>query len=148
MGLQTMASLVVLAGLATGARPVVAQDWSQWRGPERDGAVTSFSEPKSWPERLTERWKVEVGLGYATPLVVGERIYMYAPQDDAWTTENVWHTDEVSLHMSNGVAVDGVLLGLSHLNSGQYFGLDLVRYCHRRSEGDRGSGNLPKGDIA
>jgi outer membrane protein assembly factor BamB len=27
--------------------------------------------------------------------------------------------------MTNGVVVDGVLFGLSHLNSGQYFGLDL-----------------------
>ena len=27
--------------------------------------------------------------------------------------------------MTNGVVADGVLLGLSHLNSGQYFGLDL-----------------------
>jgi outer membrane protein assembly factor BamB len=42
-----------------------------------------------------------------------------------WTTDNVWQTKEVSLHMTNGVAVDGVLYGLSHLNSGQYFALDL-----------------------
>ena len=27
--------------------------------------------------------------------------------------------------MANAVVVDGVLVGLSHLNSGQYFGLDL-----------------------
>ncbi len=27
--------------------------------------------------------------------------------------------------MTNGVVVDGILYGLSHLNSGQYFGLDL-----------------------
>ena len=43
----------------------------------------------------------------------------------AWTTEDVWHTDEVSLHMVNGVVDGNVLVGLSHLNSGQYFGLDL-----------------------
>ena len=46
-------------------------------------------------------------------------------EGNAWTTEDVWHTDEVGLHMTNGVVVDGVLYGLSHLNSGQYFGLDL-----------------------
>ena len=44
---------------------------------------------------------------------------------DQWTTEDLWHTDDVSLHMTNGVVIDGVLFGLSHLNSGQYFGLDL-----------------------
>jgi outer membrane protein assembly factor BamB len=42
-----------------------------------------------------------------------------------WTTDNVWQTKDVSLHMTNGVAIDGVLYGLSHLNSGQYFALDL-----------------------
>jgi hypothetical protein len=38
---------------------------------------------------------------------------------------DVWHTDEVSVHMSDTVTVDGVLYGLSHLNRGQYFALDL-----------------------
>jgi outer membrane protein assembly factor BamB len=37
----------------------------------------------------------------------------------------VWRTDEVSLHMTNGVVTNGVLYGLSHLNSGEYFALDL-----------------------
>lgn len=46
-------------------------------------------------------------------------------RDGVWTTEDVWRTEEVSLHMTNGVVADGVLYGLSHLNSGQYFALDL-----------------------
>jgi outer membrane protein assembly factor BamB len=45
---------------------------------------------------------------------------------NAWTTENVWQTKEVSSHMTNPVVVDGVLYGLSHLNQGQYFALDLT----------------------
>jgi outer membrane protein assembly factor BamB len=32
----------------------------------------------------------------------------------------------VSLYMTNGVVVDGVLYGLSHLNAGQYFAVDLT----------------------
>ena len=43
----------------------------------------------------------------------------------AWSTEDVWSTDEFSLHMANPVVLDGVMFGLSHLNSGQYFALDL-----------------------
>jgi outer membrane protein assembly factor BamB len=35
-----------------------------------------------WPERLTERWKTDVGLGYATPLLVGDRLYVFARQAD------------------------------------------------------------------
>ena len=68
--LHTRVWVVLVAGLAT-APGAAAQDWPQWRGPNRDGAAASFSTPASWPERLTERWKIEVGLGYATPLLVG-----------------------------------------------------------------------------
>jgi outer membrane protein assembly factor BamB len=46
-------------------------------------------------------------------------------RENAWKTEDVWRTTDVSLHMTNGVVVDGVFYGLSHLNSGQYFALDL-----------------------
>jgi outer membrane protein assembly factor BamB len=46
-------------------------------------------------------------------------------RDGKWVTEDVWQTKEVSSHMTNGVVADGVLYGLSHLNSGQYFALDL-----------------------
>jgi outer membrane protein assembly factor BamB len=55
-------------------------DWPQWRGPNRDGAAPSFTEPAAWPSQLTRKWKVEVGLGYASPLVIGNRIYMFSRQ--------------------------------------------------------------------
>jgi outer membrane protein assembly factor BamB len=57
-------------------------DWPQWRGPNRDGVISSFTEPKPWPEKLTRKWKMEVGLGYATPVVIGNRVYMFARQGD------------------------------------------------------------------
>src|SRR5688572_10091934 len=68
-----------VAGLST---IVLAQrpgtDWPQWRGPNRDGVIAGFTAPSSWPERLTQRWKIEVGLGYATPIVVGNRVYLFS----------------------------------------------------------------------
>ena len=45
-----------------------AADWPQWRGPNRDGAAASFAEPGTWPAKLNRKWKVDVGLGYASPL--------------------------------------------------------------------------------
>ena len=57
-------------------------DYTQWRGPQRDGSASAFTEPSAWPETLTERWKVEIGLGYATPLVVGNRIYVFSRRGD------------------------------------------------------------------
>src|SRR5262245_28794378 len=55
------------------AASLSAQDWPQWRGPARDGAIVSFREPATWPKALIKRWQVEIGSGYAVPLVVGDR---------------------------------------------------------------------------
>ena len=33
-------------------------------------------------DELTKRWNVEVGIGYATPLVVGDRLYVFTRQGD------------------------------------------------------------------
>ena len=57
-------------------------DWTQWRGPNRDGSVPSFAAPATWPETLTQRWSSDVGLGYATPLVVGNRLYVFSRQGE------------------------------------------------------------------
>jgi outer membrane protein assembly factor BamB len=59
-----------------------AADYTQWRGPNRDGGASSFAAPTAFPERLTQKWKVQVGLGYATPLLVGNRIYLFSRQGD------------------------------------------------------------------
>ena len=40
-----------------------AQDWPQWRGPNRDGNAPPISS--AWPKGLTEEWKVTVGVGHA-----------------------------------------------------------------------------------
>lgn len=57
-------------------------DWTQWRGPARDGAIASFTAPATWPETLVKRWNIEVGLGYATPIVVGDRVYQFSRIDE------------------------------------------------------------------
>jgi outer membrane protein assembly factor BamB len=57
------------------------QDWPQWRGPNRDGEMR-FTEPKAWPEKLTTKWKVAVGDGYASPIFAGGRILQFARQGD------------------------------------------------------------------
>lgn len=58
-----------------------AQDWPQWRGPNRDG-VTRFNEPKAWPEKLSTKWKIEIGEGYASPIFASGRILQFARQGD------------------------------------------------------------------
>jgi outer membrane protein assembly factor BamB len=54
-----------------------AQDWPQWRGPNRDAKVTGFEAPKTWPKELTQKWKVTVGDGVASPALVGDKVYVF-----------------------------------------------------------------------
>jgi outer membrane protein assembly factor BamB len=59
-----------------------AQDWPQWRGPHRDNHVTGFSVPPTWPKELTKKWQVPVGKGESSPVLVGDKIYVFARQGD------------------------------------------------------------------
>ena len=97
-GLGGGAVLIACAGAAAAQRS--PQDYTQWRGPNRDGAASAFAEPASWPETLTRRWKVDVGVGYATPLVVADTVYVFTRRNDtevmtaleAATGKERWHT--------------------------------------------------------
>lgn len=71
---------------------VLAQDWPQWRGANRDGKVAGFKAPQSWPKELTPKWKTTVGSGAATPALVGDKLYVFARQD----------ADEVTLCLDAG----------------------------------------------
>jgi outer membrane protein assembly factor BamB len=69
------------------ANCVFAQDWPQWRGPNRDGKVTGFKAPKEWPKELKLKWKTTVGTGDSTPALVGDKLYVFTRQgDDEVTT--------------------------------------------------------------
>jgi outer membrane protein assembly factor BamB len=59
-----------------------AQDWPQWRGPNRDGVVSGFTAPASWPEDLKRVWQVDVGTGHASPVVASGKIYQFSRLDD------------------------------------------------------------------
>ena len=77
--LKAVRGCVAVAVLcATALAQNAAQDYPQWRGRNRDGAASGFVAPKAWPEKLTRRWKVEVGEGYATPIIVGDKVYVFA----------------------------------------------------------------------
>ena len=80
----------------------VAQEWSQWRGPNRDGNVSDASIPQTWPKTLTKEWKVTVGVGHASPVVAEGRIYVFARQGDqevllsldAITGKEIWRSSQ------------------------------------------------------
>ncbi len=52
-----------------------ADHWPQWRGPGRDGHVTSKSFPDALGEdRLKKRWSVKIGPGYSGPIVTDKLV--------------------------------------------------------------------------
>src|SRR4051794_21620417 len=57
---------------------VGAADWPQWRGPQRTGISTETDLLKEWPKDGPKLlWQVkDIGFGYSTPAVVGERLYL------------------------------------------------------------------------
>jgi outer membrane protein assembly factor BamB len=85
MTVKTFQRLALSASLLGFATSATSQDWPQWRGPNRDGAIVSFDEPEVWPAVLQQQWAANVGVGYATPVLVDERIYMFTRVGDEET---------------------------------------------------------------
>ena len=96
------ALLACIVGIATVTVHAqrASRDYIQWRGQQRDGSASAFVEPKEWPVALTRRWKVDVGEGYGTPLIVGDVVYVFTRIDgqegitalDASTGRQRWRT--------------------------------------------------------
>jgi hypothetical protein len=68
-------SFLAMSVLALLAR---ADDWPQWRGPTRTGVSREIGLLKAWPAGGPKLlWKLDdIGGGYSTPAVVGDRIYL------------------------------------------------------------------------
>ena len=55
-----------------------AADWPQWRGPQRNGISQETGLLQTWPKDGPKLlWqRTDIGTGYATPAVVGARVYL------------------------------------------------------------------------
>jgi outer membrane protein assembly factor BamB len=98
--IPVVSALAAVIACARIAAAQDSQDYPQWRGQNRDGSASAFVEPKVWPEKLIRRWKVVVGEGYATPLVIGNTVYSFTRQNgeelmtalDVETGKTIWRT--------------------------------------------------------
>ena len=104
-------SVIMCCVILICAGGVFAQDWPQWRGANRDGKVTGFIAPKTWPKALTQKWQKKVGSGDATPALVRDKLYVFARQGanevtlclDAGSGEQLWK-DEYAAQAVTGAA--------------------------------------------
>jgi outer membrane protein assembly factor BamB len=95
-----LASSLLIAIAAIAAGQSAPQDYPQWRGRNGDGSAAAFTPPSTWPDMLTRGWRVDVGEGYATPLVVGDTVYVFTRREgnevlaalDAATGKERWRS--------------------------------------------------------
>ena len=76
---RLISGIVVLLFVATAVAN--AQEWTQWRGPARDGSVSTRNTPAAWPETLKQTWRVEIGEGYSSPVVAGGKVFIHGRRD-------------------------------------------------------------------
>ena len=79
---------------------VNGQNWSGWRGNNRNGTVTGFIKPSTWPAQLNKVWESKVGQADASPVMANNQIFLHVKQDttevalciDAVTGKEIWKT--------------------------------------------------------
>jgi outer membrane protein assembly factor BamB len=86
--------LIFIAGaLITGL--AAADDWPQWRGPNRDGVWRETGIVEKFPaSQLTHKWRVEIGSGYCGPTVANGRVYVMDLIIEPEHTERIHCFDE------------------------------------------------------
>ena len=109
--MKRLIKLIALLSILTcysGLHTLNGQDWTQWRGINRDGKVEGFNTPDKWPSELKKEWQIKVGYGDATPALVKGKLYIFTRIGsnevlqclDASSGKQIWETsypaDEVT----------------------------------------------------
>ncbi|HLY11844.1 MAG TPA: PQQ-binding-like beta-propeller repeat protein [Planctomycetota bacterium] len=108
MKLNTAAMLVLATLPLLGAGPAPDSDWSQWRGPKRDGLSPDTGLLKEWPAGGPPlAWKTTgIGTGYASVTVLGDRLYTLGDSGDS--------SNLVALNLADGKVVWTAPVGKPH----------------------------------
>jgi len=73
----SITSVLVLAILAIAESQSSAEDWPEFRGPLANGHSTAAGLPVKWTIDQNVVWKKVIdGLGWSSPIVLGDRIYL------------------------------------------------------------------------
>src|SRR6516225_10306488 len=69
--------LLLVVGLLLLPAALRADDWPQWRGPNRDGVYRETGLMETFPANgLKVRWRAAVGWGFSSPVVAQGRVYL------------------------------------------------------------------------
>ena len=69
-------SILTLAVLSLSFN-ALAEDWTNWRGPNYNGATTGKNLPVKFSQTENVAWQTELpGPGAGTPIIVGDRVFL------------------------------------------------------------------------
>src|SRR5262245_52017702 len=81
-----------------GSPALLAEDWPQWLGPQRDGVWLETGIVETFPPSGPPvRWRVNIGAGYAGPAVAQGRVYItdHLPVKGASTPKSAFERAEI-----------------------------------------------------
>jgi len=85
-GMNTLLRLPIAAALLLAVAPARADDWTRWRGPQRNGQSAETGWLDAWPaEGPRILWKAQVGVGFSSFAVAGNRAYTIGHAEEADT---------------------------------------------------------------
>jgi outer membrane protein assembly factor BamB len=76
-----MRTVIIIGFCVFAAADPSAQEWTQWRGPARDGRIPAAVIPAQWPASVKRGWSVEIGEGYSSPVVSQGRAFVHSRRD-------------------------------------------------------------------
>ena len=83
--------------LAVACNPLFAEDWPQWRGPNRDGVWNEKGVVEKFAAKeLKPKWRVPIGPGYSGPTVAEGLVYVMDRQTKPNQIERVLCFDEAT----------------------------------------------------
>ncbi len=87
--------LIFIIGLLSGSQSI-ADDWPQWRGPERNGTSQEKDLLKTWPdEGPALLWSKEgIGTGFSSVSIAKGRLYINGAIDKQGRQEDHRHTTD------------------------------------------------------
>jgi outer membrane protein assembly factor BamB len=82
--------LIIVAIVCSAQSLLQAEDWPQWRGPNRDGVWSETGVVEKFAaKRLEPKWRVPIGSGYTGPTVANGLVYVMDRQTEPKQIERV-----------------------------------------------------------
>ena len=80
--MQRLAVLAFLVEMAVTSAAIRAENWPEFRGPDRQGNSSEKNLPLKWSQQENIRWKAPIpGDAWSTPIIWGDRVFLTTATD-------------------------------------------------------------------